>query len=78
MRLEDLCLTFEYAPGSSVFGFHGVDLLDSGSEAASELSSASSSSETPVVSMTNLEEYLRLTLDFALHKGIKRQMDAMR
>lgn len=71
MKLEDLCLTFEYAPSSSVFGFHAADLL--AESPASEEDGSSSE-----VTMANLEEYLSLMLDFSLNRGIKRQMDSMR
>jgi E3 ubiquitin-protein ligase HECTD1 len=65
VKLEDLDLTFQYSPSSRVFGLdQGINLVPNG--------------DNELVTIHNVEDYLSLTLDFALNKGIKRQMDAFR
>ncbi|XP_054264078.1 E3 ubiquitin-protein ligase HECTD1-like [Macrosteles quadrilineatus] len=63
-RLEDLMITFNYLPGSKVYGFNSVDLVNNGSDIE--------------VGLDNLEEYLELTTQFILETGITRQMEALR
>ena len=72
VHLEDLCLTFEYAPGSKVFGFHGADLRDTEARAVSPVDA--SDGDPPLVTMANLEDYIKLSVDFALNRGIRRQL----
>lgn len=60
--LEDLALTFAYAPSSSIFGISAVELLPNGGDIE--------------VNMDNVEEYSELTTSFCLDKGIARQLDA--
>ncbi|XP_054154199.1 E3 ubiquitin-protein ligase HECTD1-like [Oppia nitens] len=64
VRLEDLGLTFQYYPPSRVFGYSAVDLKPNG--------------ELEDVTIDNVEEYVELMMDFILHTGIKKQMDAFR
>lgn len=64
IRLEDLGLTFQYCPPSRVYGFAAVDLKPNG--------------ELEDVTIDNVEEYIELMMDFILHTGIKKQMDAFR
>ncbi|KAG5887757.1 E3 ubiquitin-protein ligase Ufd4 [Gonioctena quinquepunctata] len=60
--LEDLALTFTYAPSSSVFGFPSVDLVNNGADIE--------------VNIENVEEYAELTTAFCLERGIARQLEA--
>ncbi|KRT81883.1 hypothetical protein AMK59_5650 [Oryctes borbonicus] len=60
--LEDLALTFTYAPSSNVFGFSVVELVPNGADIE--------------VNIENLEEYSELTANFCLDKGIARQLEA--
>ncbi|KAJ8975323.1 hypothetical protein NQ317_008309 [Molorchus minor] len=60
--LEDLALTFSYAPSSSVFGFSSVDLVNSGADIE--------------VNIGNVEDYAELTTQFCLDKGVARQLEA--
>lgn len=60
--LEDLALTFAYAPSSSVFGISAVELVSNGADIE--------------VTMENVEEYSELTMSFCLDKGIAKQLDA--
>ncbi|XP_074030516.1 ubiquitin fusion-degradation 4-like isoform X3 [Leptinotarsa decemlineata] len=60
--LEDLALTFTYAPSSSVFGFSSVELVNNGADIE--------------VNIENVEEYAELTTSFCLDKGIARQLEA--
>ena len=63
--LEDLGLTFQYSPSSRIFGLdEGINLIPDG--------------DNEIVTIHNLEDYLSLTLDFTLNKGIKKQMDAFK
>ncbi|BES94932.1 Sad1 / UNC-like C-terminal [Nesidiocoris tenuis] len=64
VRLEDLAFTFTYLPSSSIFQFSGADLVSNGSDIE--------------VTMENIEDYIDLTIDFCLEKGISRQMEAFR
>ncbi|XP_018329894.1 E3 ubiquitin-protein ligase HECTD1 isoform X2 [Agrilus planipennis] len=60
--LEDLALTFTYAPSSTVFGIPAVDLTHNGADIE--------------VNLENVEEYSELTMSFCLDKGISRQLEA--
>ncbi|KAI4462742.1 e3 ubiquitin-protein ligase trip12 [Holotrichia oblita] len=60
--LEDLALTFTYAPSSNAFGFSVVELVPNGADIE--------------VNIENLEEYSELTTNFCLDKGIARQLEA--
>lgn len=62
--LEDLALTFTYAPGSNIFGFNEVELVANGADIE--------------VSIENVEEYIELTTSFCLEKGVSRQLEAFR
>ena len=64
VALEDLCLTFQYSPSSSVFGFDSYDLIPNG--------------ESEMVTIHNVEDYIQLVLDFTLVRGIRKQMEAFR
>lgn len=64
IRLEDLALSFQYLPTSKVFEFDYVNLKVNG--------------ELEEVNMSNFEEYYELLLDFCLHTGIKKQLEAFR
>ncbi len=67
-RPEDLAITFEYAPSSRVFGFDSTELRPgSGGGGAAEALTAN-----------NADEYVERTLEFALDRGIRRQMEAFR
>uniref|UniRef100_UPI00358EFCC3 LOW QUALITY PROTEIN: E3 ubiquitin-protein ligase HECTD1-like n=1 Tax=Myxine glutinosa TaxID=7769 RepID=UPI00358EFCC3 len=63
-NVEDLGLTFQYYPSSKVYGFSAVDLKPNG--------------EDEMVMVENAEEYVDLMLDFCLHSGIRKQMEAFR
>ncbi|CAH1173687.1 unnamed protein product [Phaedon cochleariae] len=60
--LEDLALAFTYSPGSSVFGFASVELVNNGADIE--------------VDIENVEEYAELTNAFCLENGIARQLEA--
>ncbi|XP_019870714.1 E3 ubiquitin-protein ligase HECTD1 isoform X2 [Aethina tumida] len=60
--LEDLALTFSYAPSSSVYGFPAVELVSNGADIE--------------VNIENVEEYAELTMSFCLEKGVHRQLEA--
>jgi len=65
VKVEDLGLTFQYSPSSRIFGLdEGINLIPEG--------------DNELVTIANVEDYLNLTLDFALNKGIKKQMDAFK
>lgn len=60
--LEDLALTFTYSPSSSIFGISAIELVANGADIE--------------VNIENVEEYSELTTNFALDKGIARQLEA--
>ncbi|KAI1295344.1 E3 ubiquitin-protein ligase HECTD1 [Halotydeus destructor] len=62
--LDDLGLTFQYLPTSKVYTFAAADLKPNG--------------EQEEVNMDNFEEFYELMMDFCLHTGIKKQMEAFR
>ena len=65
VKIDDLGLTFQYSPSSRIFGLdEGINLIPDG--------------DNELVTVSNVEDYLNLTLDFALNKGIRKQMDAFR
>ncbi|RWS30867.1 E3 ubiquitin-protein ligase HECTD1-like isoform X10 [Leptotrombidium deliense] len=64
MRIDDLGLTFQYLPPSKIYGFSAVDLKPNG--------------EYEEVTIDNVEEYYELMMDFCLHTGIKKQMEAFK
>ena len=64
IRLEDLGLTFQYLPSSKVYEFDAAQLKVNG--------------ESEEVNMSNFEEYYELLLDFCLHTGIRKQLDAFK
>lgn len=63
-KLEDLGLTFQYIPSSTIYEFDAVDLRPNGSEI--------------VLCGENAEEYIDLLTDFTMHKGIAMQLEAFR
>ncbi|KAJ8391415.1 hypothetical protein AAFF_G00090450 [Aldrovandia affinis] len=64
LSMEDLGLNFQFCPSSKVHGFSAVDLKPNG--------------EDEMVTMDNAEEYVELMLDFCMHTGIQKQMEAFR
>ena len=64
VRLEELGLTFQYLPTSKVYEFDAVNLKVNG--------------DLEEVNMANFEEYYELLLDFCLHTGLRRQLDAFK
>ena len=64
MRLDDLGLTFQYLPPSKIYGFSAVNLKPNG--------------EHEEVTIDNVEEYFELMIDFCLHSGIRKQMEAFK
>ncbi|XP_022105219.1 E3 ubiquitin-protein ligase HECTD1-like [Acanthaster planci] len=64
VRLEDLGLTFQFSPSSSVYGYSAYDLKPGGSE--------------ELLTLDNAEEYIELVNDFCLHTGIRRQIEAFK
>ena len=64
VRPEDLALTFEYAPSSRASGFDSAELRPGGAAEA--------------LTAHNADEYVERTLEFALDRGIRRQMEALR
>ncbi|XP_063603780.1 E3 ubiquitin-protein ligase HECTD1-like isoform X10 [Penaeus indicus] len=64
VRLEDLCLTMQYAAPSRHLGYTSIELRSGGSDQE--------------VTLDNVEDYLDLTLNWALESGIRRQLEAFR
>ncbi|XP_071795349.1 E3 ubiquitin-protein ligase HECTD1-like isoform X3 [Asterias amurensis] len=64
VRLEDLGLTFQFSPSSSVYGYSTHDLKPGGGE--------------ELLTLDNAEEYVELVTDFCLHSGIQRQAEAFK
>ncbi|XP_033103063.1 E3 ubiquitin-protein ligase HECTD1-like isoform X1 [Anneissia japonica] len=64
IKLEDLGLTFQFNPSSRVHGYSAYDLKPNGEE--------------EMVTIDNAEEFIDLLLEFCLHTGIRRQMEAFR
>merc|ERR1712117_871139 len=62
--VEDLGITFQYSPGSSVFGYEVVDLKPGFGDEA--------------VTIHNLEEYIERTLDWVFIRGVRQQLEALR
>jgi len=62
--VEDLGLTFQYSPGSSVFGYEMVDLKPGCGDEA--------------VTIHNLEDYIDRTLEWVFVRGVRQQMEALR
>jgi len=62
--VEDLGITFQYSPGSSVFGYEVVDLKPGFGDEA--------------VTIHNLEEYIERTLDWVFVRGVRQQLEALR
>ncbi|EDW64541.1 E3 ubiquitin-protein ligase Ufd4 [Drosophila virilis] len=62
VSLDDLALSFTYLPSSSVYGYTYAELIPNGY--ATE------------VNINNLEAYCELLLNFMLHDGIAKQMQA--
>lgn len=62
VSLEDLDLTFTYLPSSSVYGYTYAELIPNG--------------YLTEVNINNLEAYWELLVNFMLHDGIAKQMQA--
>lgn len=62
--LDDLGITFQYLPTSKVYAFNSVELKPFGADVE--------------LNVDNVEEYIDLMLDFCLHTGIRKQMEAFR
>ncbi|XP_017857411.1 PREDICTED: E3 ubiquitin-protein ligase HECTD1 [Drosophila arizonae] len=62
VSLEDLGLTFTYLPSSSVYGYAYAELIPNG--------------YLTEVNINNLEAYWELLVNFMLHDGIAKQMQA--
>lgn len=60
--LDDLALTFTYAPGSRVYGFEATELIEDGHNVD--------------VTVHNVEAYCDLTTSYCLQTGIARQLQA--
>jgi len=63
-KIEDLGLTFQYSPSSSLYGYESVDLKPGG--------------EDEIVTIWNIEEYIEKILDWTLVRGIRSQLDSLR
>nr|CAB3252456.1 E3 ubiquitin-protein ligase HECTD1 [Phallusia mammillata] len=63
-KVDDLGLAFQFLPSSSVYGYSSHPLVDGG--------------EDVDLTLENARDYIDLTLDFVLHSGIRKQMEAMR
>lgn len=64
VKLEDLCLTMQYAAPSKHLGYSAVELRSGGADQE--------------VNLGNVEDYVDLTLNWALENGIRRQLEAFR
>lgn len=62
MALEDLALTFSFAPSSKVYGFESVELVQDGHNVD--------------VTIDTVEEYCELMTTFCLQEGIAKQLQA--
>lgn len=93
VRLEDLGLTFQFAPSSKVFGFTDVELRAGGADFEVFISLIHSNcvhsygihillttlqSCIQQVTLDNVEDYVELMAEFCLERGIRRQMEALR
>lgn len=63
-KIEDLGLTFQYSPSSSLYGYESVDLKPGG--------------EHEIVTIWNIEDYIEKILDWTLVRGIRSQLDSLR
>jgi len=63
-RVEELGLTMEYSPSSRRHGYSSVELRPGGAE------------ET--VTIHNLEEFVERTVEWALYRGVRAQLEALR
>ncbi|KAK3859367.1 hypothetical protein Pcinc_034518 [Petrolisthes cinctipes] len=64
VKLEDLCLTMQYAAPSKHVGYSAVELRPGGADQE--------------VNLGNVEDYVDLTLNWALENGVRRQLEAFR
>merc|ERR1719471_559895 len=62
--VEDLCLSFQYSPSSSVYQYENIELKPGGSDEA--------------VTIHNLEEYIERTLDWVFVRGVRQQLESLR
>ncbi|CAF4304478.1 unnamed protein product, partial [Adineta steineri] len=62
--LEHLCLTFVFSPPSNTYGYQSIELVPNGSHID--------------VTIDNVDQYVKLSLDLIFRDGIRRQMDAFR
>lgn len=62
VAIEDLALTFSFAPSSKVYGFEAVELVQDGNNVD--------------VTIDTLEDYCELMTTFCLQEGIARQLQA--
>ncbi|CAF0944585.1 unnamed protein product [Adineta steineri] len=62
--LEHLCLTFVFSPPSNTYGYQSIELIPNGSHID--------------VTIDNVDQYVKLSLDLIFRDGIRRQMDAFR
>lgn len=64
IHLEDLCLTFQYSASSHHHGYSAVEIRPGGADQE--------------VTLDSLEDYVDLTLNWALEAGLRRQLEAFR
>ncbi|CAF1239989.1 unnamed protein product [Adineta ricciae] len=64
VNLEHLCLTFVFSPPSNTYGYQSIDLIPNGSHID--------------VTIDNVDQYVKSSLEFIVRDGIRRQMDAFR
>lgn len=64
VRLEDLCLTMQYAAPSRHLGYSAVELRTGGADQE--------------VTLASVEDYIDLTVNWVLEAGIRRQLEAFR
>jgi hypothetical protein len=73
-RVEDLCLSFVYAPTSHIYGFPEV-AVEGLCERVHELKPGGAEIE---LTLANAEEYVQLSVDFLLQSGIRTQLEAFK
>jgi len=62
--IEDLGMTMEYSPSSRVYGYPSIELRPGGGDES--------------VTVHNVEEFVERTVDWALYRGVRSQLEALR
>ncbi|VDM31369.1 unnamed protein product [Hydatigera taeniaeformis] len=79
-KLSDLCLTMEFPSATTKFGQSSFRLEDSygWDNPKSCIEPQQNTEEVEAIDHGNLEIYIKRSIDFAMEKGIRKQMEAMK